>query len=501
MYIAVIAIILGAWIGFANPFLHFPPFALLVPAGLAWMGRTAASPKKAFFHGFWAASMGYAGCMYWLVIPVHYYGGMNWLLSIPCPILIGMYLAAYAGLFSLATFYCRSFSPLLLGLFCGVGWASIEALRTFLFTGFPWLSLASAFSPWPLFIQGASVVGGIGLGVIFTSIAVWFTASGWRLSVDKAVAVCAISVVLVFGYQTIDNLPKGKSATACVVQGNIDQSLKWDPQYQNGTVERYITLSEGAVAKQKTDFIVWPETALPFYLQDINSLGSAVRTFVREKQVPLVTGTPAYIYHPQAHDYTLYNRAYLISPHTAQMEAYDKVHLLPFGEYMPLAEYIPFKKLVESVGDFAPGHKQGPLLTGNLALGILICYEAIFPKLAQIRVDKGSNVLVNISNDAWFGRSSAPLQHLFLSSLRAVEQERWLVRSTNTGISAFISPKGQIFNATDTFTATAATRKITLLDTVTFFHRNYQTVRLTIFTSAALLFLFGIATRRREHLR
>ncbi len=410
-------------------------------------------------------------------------------------------LALYAGLFSLALNVCRFLPSLAFGLLGGSIWASLEALREVLFTGFPWLTLASAFSPWPLFIQSASVIGGFGLGALFAAVAVWLVHSGVRPTPDKAIAILAMALVLGYGYQTANIQPVGQNATACVVQGNIDQSLKWDPAYQEGTVSRYITLSRGAIAKQRPDIIIWPETALPFYLQDISEMGASVRAFVHQSGIPLITGTPAYTYLPQKKDYTLYNRAYLISPGSAHMAAYDKVHLLPFGEYMPLAEYVPFGKFVEAVGDFAAGQEHTPLCFGNLAMGMLICYEAIFPELAQLRVSKGANMLVNISNDAWFGRSSAAMQHLYLSSLRAVEQQRWLVRCTNTGISAFVSPKGQIISATQMFTATAAMQQITLLNTKTFFHRNYQAIRWLVIALAILLLTWGIAANRRCTLR
>lgn len=502
VYTAALAVILGAWTGFANPVLHFPILSLLLPAGLAWMARYAPSSKAAFSRTFWSATLGYAGSLYWLVIPVHYYGGFNWFLAIPCPILVAMLLALYAGLFGLVLHWGRALSPLLFGILAGTAWASIEALREVLFTGFPWLTLASAFGPWPIFLQSASYIGGVGLGGVLAASSAWFCSSGIRTGHEKIAALLTLGLLLGYGYMAkTEPLPTGEHVTACVAQGNIDQSLKWDPKFQQETVNRYLTLSQGVIADEHPDFIVWPETALPFYLQDLTELGTSVRRFVHRNKVPLLTGSPAYTYNPQSKDFTLFNRAYLISPGQAQMMPYDKVHLLPFGEYMPFAEYIPFKKIVETAGDFAPGRNHEPLRVGKVAMGMLICYEAIFSELAQLRVAKGANVLVNISNDAWFGRSSAALQHLYLSSLRAVEQRRWMVRSTNTGISAFISPAGHILDATKLYVATTTTRQIALLNTTTFFHRNFHTVHWIIYSLAAVLLAWSIATGRRKTLR
>jgi apolipoprotein N-acyltransferase len=136
---------------------------------------------------------------------------------------------------------------------------------------------------------------------------------------------------------------------------------------------------------------------------------------------------------------------------------YDKEHLVPFGEYVPLGEWLPLGKLVESVGDFSSGRNQRAPSIGDIALGVLVCYEGIFPELAQKRVEEGATLLVNISNDAWFGDSSAPWQHLQLSLLRAVEQGRWLARATNTGISLLADPQGRITARSGLFTEDAVT--------------------------------------------
>ena len=188
--------------------------------------------------------------------------------------------------------------------------------------------------------------------------------------------------------------------------------------------------------------------------------------------MPLLFGAPAYLRSLGGH--VLFNRAYLLAP-SGQTAAYDKEHLVPFGEYVPLGNLLTFiGKLVEGLGDFRPGQDGKPLLQGNLALGTLICYEAIFPELAQRRVAAGANVLVNISNDAWFGDSAAPRQHLDLALLRAVEQGRTLIRGTNTGISAVIDPRGRIMAQGGLFTALALPCPETpLVSETTWYHRHY----------------------------
>lgn len=181
----------------------------------------------------------------------------------------------------------------------------------------------------------------------------------------------------------------------------------------------------------------------------------------------------------------------MLDSHTNATSWYDKEHLVPFGEYMPLAGILPLQKLVSGVGDFVPGQNSKALKSGDLALGVLVCYEAIFAGLAQDRVSQGANLLVNISNDAWFGDTSAPHQHLQLAALRAIEQGRYLVRSTNTGISAFIDPLGRIKVAGPQFKELAASGVVHPHAELTVFHQIYRYL-LPAFGLLAAVFVFMI---------
>ena len=229
-------------------------------------------------------------------------------------------------------------------------------------------------------------------------------------------------------------------------EGNIDQNQKWVPVYQRRTVETYLRLTRAELARHpgETPLIVWPETALPFNFDNNGILSALVRNLARQARSPLLTGVPGF-QHDAAGNMQVFNRALLLDPSGGTAGHYDKEHLVPFGEYVP--EWLNWNflaDLLQEVGVYTPGHSAAPLVHGDLRLGMLICYEAIFPWLAQARVEHGANVLVDISNDGWFGRSPAALQHLYLASLRAVEQGRWLLRGTNTGISAIIDARGRV---------------------------------------------------------
>ena len=205
----------------------------------------------------------------------------------------------------------------------------------------------------------------------------------------------------------------------------------------------------------------------------------------------MLVGTPGYVNAPVKRGYLLYNRAMLVDENGGDAGHYDKEHLVPFGEYAPPGLDMPFlETLMQGVGDFTPGASVAPLRLGNLALGILICYETIFPELAQQRVADGANVLVNISNDAWFGTTSAPEQHLQLSVLRAVEQGRYVLRGTNTGISAIIDPHGRIAERGGLFRAEVISGMATARAETTVFHRVQHLVWPVALALAALALLW-----------
>jgi apolipoprotein N-acyltransferase len=490
----------GAWFGFANPLLHFPLAILLLPAALILTTLRAQSFAQAFKNGFLTALPGYAASLYWLAIPVHDHGGLPWALALPCPVLIGALLAAYAGLFCMGMHLIRlRISHLLAMLASGLLWASLELLRNHFLTGFSWLTLAQAMAPWPQTLGLAAWIGGFGLSALLVGMSHCLVLGrGFtRLAVLPLAGLCLLPA--------LTRTPQVPAATASVsmIQGNIDQGLKWDEGMQAGILGTYLDLSIKAVAENAPDLVVWPETAMPFYFQDPSDLTTGMRLGVSRMQVPVLAGAPAYSIprEPGAPQYVLHNRAYLLNANGEPLAFYDKEHLVPFGEYVPLGKWLPFiTKLVPGQFEFKPGRNTEPLKTGPLAMGLLICYEAIFPELAQKQVELGANVLVNISNDAWFGRSSAPWQHLHLSILRAVEQNRAIIRATNSGVSAFIGPDGSLRGPTALFTAKIAhDPAIPLLTETTFYHEHFFFIHMTFPMLASALFGFLWRTGRKNH--
>jgi apolipoprotein N-acyltransferase len=368
-------------------------------------------------------------------------------------------------------------------------WIAVEFLRTWLFTGFPWELLGYSQHQYLWMIQVADLFGVYGLSglIVLVNMALALAILSWveqpwqfeavstaLVLRTGAVASALIAAVALYGLLAVhSNDQRTQTATKArlaVIQGNIDQSRKWDPSFQLETIAKYKNLSL-AVAEKKVDLIIWPETATPFYLVQDTLLTQMVIEGVKAAKTDFVIGSPA-VDELQTGGQTYFNSAYLISGDGRVAGKYDKVHLVPFGEYVPLKRFLWFvDKLVAQVGDFKTGTKGRVLENAGYRLGLQICYEIIFSDLSRAMVRNGANLLVNITNDAWFGRTSAAYQHFSMAVFRAVENRRFLARAANTGISGFIDPCGRVLGATPLFTEASLTADVALLDHRTLYSR------------------------------
>ena len=235
--------------------------------------------------------------------------------------------------------------------------------------------------------------------------------------------------------------------TTGIVQGNVDQSEKWLSSIQEKTVNDYLSMSKKLTEEKNVDLLIWPETALPFFPMDHPFFTQIKESILRPNGPAFVTGAPHFLVSPTTDKIAYYNSAFTLTPvppsanseKTHIMERYDKQHLVPFGEYIPFGQFLPTSMpIVQSMGNFTPGHSLEPIPCHNAKIGVLICYESIFPDLARKETKKGATLLVNLTNDAWYGRSSAPWQQLAMVVFRAIENRRSFARAANTGISCFI---------------------------------------------------------------
>ncbi|MEA3544117.1 MAG: apolipoprotein N-acyltransferase [Thermodesulfobacteriota bacterium] len=427
---------------FPRPDLFPLAWVALVPLLLVMRHRPYAS-------GLTAGAVFFATVLYWLNFVMTTYGGLQPVFSLLAYLFLIIYLAFYFGL---ATWLaCRLETVLKLPYLLTLPplWVALEYLRGTLFTGFPWAIIGYSQQNFSLAIQSSDVTGVYGVSLMLVAvncaIAGIIATPKSRLAWLGVAATVMISISH-FGYgvwreaQPLDQ--RTEQLQVALIQGNIDQGQKWAPENRQFSIDRYRSLSVQALETQP-DLVIWPEAATPFFLQDQSELAMQVKQLPGQLNASLLVGSPAYR-QLSSDEYQYYNSAFLLSPAGEELGRSDKIHLVPFGEYVPLGRLLAFiDKLVVGVGDFSPGQVR-PLPLNGHHLGVLICYEAIFPPLAREYVRQGSHFLVNLTNDAWFGHSSAPYQHLAMTRFRAIENRIWIARAANTGISALISPSGNI---------------------------------------------------------
>jgi apolipoprotein N-acyltransferase len=281
------------------------------------------------------------------------------------------------------------------------------------------------------------------------------------------VGLLLVATVLFGKGQMVSAETHRREIRVSIVQGNIEQSIKWDPGFQERTIAIHNRLTREA--GRGADLIVWPETAVPFFLREGGPLSQQVLDLAKEMQSYLLVGSP-----DRTRDISsrYYNSAFLISPEGKIVQKYDKIHLVPFGEYVPLKSLLFFvQKMATGIGDFSPGQAFTVFEAPAGRFGVLICFEAIFPDQVRRYVLAGADFLVNITNDAWFGDSSAPYQHLSMAALRAVENGVILVRAANTGISALVTPTGRIVKQSDLFVETVLSGTMARRSAETFYTR------------------------------
>jgi apolipoprotein N-acyltransferase len=450
----------------------------LVPMLFAVRG---ANVREASLCGFVAGLVHFVLLLYWIIIVVGKYGGLAWYISLFALLGLALYLSLYFALFALLARYLLSAFPAAVSLWLLPAlWVGIDWLRGVFLTGFPWMDLGYALYESPHLIQIADLAGhhGVTFLVVFTNslLVLIFSARrsvlGYILFIIPAFCLAAgASVYSNARFKEVSqklSSPDAHHILVGIVQGNIDQSEKWTPSQQAATVENYLSQTESLFGSNKPSLVVWPETALPFY-PPANTNMQPLRKQVAVNDFALLTGAPWYeIVDKKSRRVKFFNSALLLQPDGYYGGKYYKTHLVPFGEYIPLKRFLPFlAPLVEAVGDFSPGKIEQPLVWQGARAGILICFESVFPEMSRKWVLSGANVLVNLTNDAWYGKSSAPHHSLAMSVFRAVETRRSLVRSANTGISAFVNPVGIITERSELFEPWAAAAEVYLTEEVT----------------------------------
>lgn len=449
--------------------LHVLAWFALVPLFYVLKGQT---PRNGFLLGGLAGIVYFSGTVHWVTNSVHYYGNVPIIPASLITLLLAAYLSLYTATFGavVAKIYHRR--PSVLFFAAPAIWTALELARTYVFSGFPWALLGYSQYEFLPVIQVADITGvyGISFLVVLVNAAAMQIATGEKRTAALLTVTLVAVTVLGYGLFSLSQAEGSGSFRISVVQGNIEQDKKWDPAYQNQTIATYKKLTLEAL-KQNPDLVIWPETSTPFYFTGSDAaerkMADDLKDFVQQNNVPLLFGSPTYEITKQR-KVVLRNSAFLLSGKGDISARYDKFHLVPFGEYVPLKNVLFFvEKMVEAVGDFASGKEytimsvQRTTGANKMKVSTVICYEIIFPDLVRKFVKRGAGIVTTITNDAWFGRTAAPYQHFSMAVFRAVENRVPIARAANTGISGFIDAKGRILASTKIFTETYATRDVT----------------------------------------
>ena len=458
------------------------------------------TPMAAFCGGTAAGIVQFGASMYWIPAVVATYGGAPSPVAFILFLLMVAILGSFAGLACMVTRHAMNRRGRALLLVFIPAWVSLEYARSYLpFGGFPWLLTGYSLSEYARLIQAADLVGVYGFSflVVLANVAlVWlvmYRDRKWLAVVPAVVTATLVALCLAYGSAAL----RGWDALqpdyrVAMLQGNLSidepqSQLKW--KYIQG----YLGMADKAAAA-KPDLLVLPEAPAPVIYQFDADYRETLSALARRYPLGLIFNNISYREVEGTQRYC--NSAFFLDGRGAEVGRYDKIHLVPFGEYIPLQKIFFFSQTISrDVGNFYPGGRYQTVALQGRVLSALICFEAVFPELSREFVRRGSQLIVNLTNDAWYGDSSAPYQHLTMARWRAIESRRYLLRAANSGISAVITPGGRIESQTALLRQDIAVGRFAFLAGETFYirHPGYLPILCVIIT---LLIVFGSFGRR-----
>ncbi len=411
------------------------PFAL-VPLLIALSRESR--PRFRFLLGWSAGVVYWFGVCYWIQFTLEHYGAMgNWG-SLGTFLLFCVLKAIHLGIFALLAAVLlphRYAIPAVAAL-----WTGIE--RTHGDAGFAWLALGNAGIDMALPLRAAPFIGVYGLSFLFAALSTAVVVMLFRKSRKELYWLTMFAVLFV-----LPALPAFEAGdqTAVVVQPNLNEDQEWSPVTADLMHQHLIGISLQEALRSSPRLIIWPEAPGPFYFDRDSRFHEMATTLAQQAQTYFLFGT---VSHTPKGDPL--NSALMLAPDGSVVDRYDKIHLVPFGEFVP-AIFDFVNRITQEAGDFVPGKRRVLFNVAGHHVGVFICYESAFPNEVRKFANAGGEFLVNISNDGYFGRSAAREQHLELVRMRAVENRRWIVRATNDGISASIDPAGRVVQSLPLF--------------------------------------------------
>ncbi len=439
------------------------PLAWLGPA-LLWLGLDGLAPRRAARLGFAAGLAAHAAILHWIYVVTVVYGHAPPVVGVVAPVALASYIAGFSALFAAGMALlgrAGAASPLA----AAVLWTCLDHLRSFLLSGFPWATLGYAqhLNPALLGIAPFTGVYGLSFVTVLAGAAAADLVRRRRLGRGAALALAIVLAAHAIGLATRTDPDAGAGRIrVAVLQGNIDQGVKWDPAWFERTLGIYEELARRAAARGAR-LIVWPESAIPIGLDGERASGVRARlaALARETGADLVVGSVGLDFDAAGMPSAYYDSAFLITPAGDFSARYDKSHLVPFGEYVPFQRELGglLRAVARGIAQVGVTAGSGPralaLATPQagrpVSVGVPICYELIFPDLVRRFVRDGAGMLLAITNDAWYGRTGAPFQFLAITAVRSAEARVWTARAANTGVSAFIDAAGRVRSETRIF--------------------------------------------------
>jgi len=465
----------------------------------------------------------FSGTLYWITGVMVRYGDLQTWVAILVNAALVAYLALFTGVFAVATRRLVAVYGRRALAAAPVVWVATELGRTHLFTGFPWVllgysqttvlpvaQLASIFGVYGVSMLVAGVSTALAMSVenaknaknakaaetlpmtrgVMRTLRFWNDRSAaWSPACGAVLVVVAMADWGALRLSGSDMTRSGDRIRVGLIQGNVSLAERSDAAKLPAIFESYIRMSRQAIA-EGAELVIWPESATPFRFEDDPASAARIRTLARQARVPILLGSDQMTPGKTGIPTKYYNSAFLVRADGTTGGAYRKMHLVPFGEYVPAKQIFFFAApLVEAVSDFSAGDDPTLLPIGRHNVSTAICYEVVYPDLVRRFVVGGSELLTTITNDAWFGETSAPYQHFEQASMRAIEEGRYLVRSANTGVSGIVDPYGRVLEKTAIFQPAVLVGDARFLQTSTFYARHGDVLAYaSVVAAAALLF-------------
>jgi len=509
-----LALVSGALLALSFPRYGHPAFAwiALVPLLVALTGFQGLAPsvvegragrlpgkppRRAFLLGLTTGFVYFAGTLYWTGTVIRTFGGIPLPAAVLGVCLLALYQGFFPALFALISSRLIARGGLGAILLSAAAWVATEFFRGVVFGGFPWVLLGDSQVTVLPVAQLASVLGVYGVtalvAFINASIAYAVLATGRARVAVLATAAAVLVATGAWGAMRVADgalMRAGTPIRVGLIQANIPQEDKWKSGEAHRIFTTYIAMTRDAV-RRGAEYVIWPESATPFMFEQDPGGQETLRSLARELRVSILFGSDQEVTRPEP---ALYNAAFLVAPDGKTAAVYRKIHLVPWGEFIPLKRLLFFvSPLVDSFTDFSPGTSMVMLPVNSHLTSTAICYEVVYPSLIREAVIGGSELLTTITNDAWYGYSSAPYQHFALASMRAIEQGRYLARAANTGISGVVDPYGRIVRQSGIFEQDALVEQVRFLTVRTIYSRIGDVIA---YVAIALVALGLIVLRR-----